>query len=123
MTCRQPARTEVISETIHKFLHLQQVQTRDAAQQRHTVSRVGTSHARDLERRGDAFQRYAMVHEKRNCSRERACRSNLTWRKKYEAKFILEELYIEQLKDLYDAEQQIIEALSENPDGKVWKFE
>jgi hypothetical protein len=64
-----------------------------------------------------------MVHEKRNCSRERACRSNLTWRKKYEAKFILEELYIEQLKDLYDAEQQIIEALSENPDGKVWKFE
>jgi hypothetical protein len=42
-----PARTEVTSGTMNKFLDLQLIGTRQMAQQRHTVTHVAPSHATD----------------------------------------------------------------------------
>jgi len=58
-----PARTEVTSETIHKFLDLQLVEKRDAAHQRHTVYMLRHSTPR-FGMRGDALQRHVMFMKK-----------------------------------------------------------
>lgn len=68
MTCRQPARTEAISEGILKLSDLQLTGMRDAAQQRHTVDTFFRHRAVALDAtRRDVFLGSTQLHQEKTC--------------------------------------------------------